>query len=156
MSKFYDELQEILGKHQPNEVEELNLDCFTEKVESFKLYHKEGLELYNGGTINGATISGGTVTSGNHTVGGIDLISGELRGYCQNAYVGKINMVNGGIRIGDSGSIFDAYIDLLYNNLINIGANKLTINGAEGQSGSFVSADGKTVTVTKGIITGIS
>ena len=47
MSKFYDELQEILGKHQPNEVEELNLDCFTEKVESFKLYHKEGLELYN-------------------------------------------------------------------------------------------------------------
>jgi hypothetical protein len=113
-------------------------------------------QAISGGTINGATISGGTVTSGNHTVGGIDLISGELRGYCQNAYVGKINMVNGGIRIGDSGSIFDAYIDLLYNNLINIGANKLTINGAEGQSGSFVSADGKTVTVTKGIITGIS
>jgi acidic leucine-rich nuclear phosphoprotein 32 family protein B len=47
MSKFYDELQEILGKHQPKEVEELNLDCFNEKVESFKLYHKEGLELYN-------------------------------------------------------------------------------------------------------------
>ena len=47
MSKFYDELQEILGKHQPKEVEELNLDCFNENVESFKLYHKEGLELYN-------------------------------------------------------------------------------------------------------------
>ena len=47
MSKFYDELQEILGKHEPKEIEELNLDGFNEKVESFKLYHKEGLELYN-------------------------------------------------------------------------------------------------------------
>ena len=47
MSKFYDELQEILGKHEPKEIEELNLDSFNEKVESLKLYHKEGLELYN-------------------------------------------------------------------------------------------------------------
>ena len=47
MSKFYDELQEILGKHEPKEIEELNIDGFNERVESFKLYHKEGLELYN-------------------------------------------------------------------------------------------------------------
>ena len=47
MSKFYDELQGVLGKHEPKEIEELNLDGFNEKVESFKLYHKEGLELYN-------------------------------------------------------------------------------------------------------------
>ena len=40
-------MQEILGKHEPKEIEELNLDGFNEKVESFKLYHKEGLELYN-------------------------------------------------------------------------------------------------------------
>ena len=47
MSKFYDELQQLLDKHQPKEIEELNLDRFKEDIKSFKPYHKEGLELYS-------------------------------------------------------------------------------------------------------------
>ena len=47
MSKFSNELQTLLGKHEPKEIEELNLDKFTDNLKSLKLYHKEGLELYN-------------------------------------------------------------------------------------------------------------
>ena len=64
-------------------------------------------------------------------------------------------MVNGGIRLGEPGSIFDSYIDLLDENCINIGAGKLKINGTECYSGSFQDKDGHTVTVVKGLITEI-
>ena len=47
MSKFGNELQTLLGKHEPKEIEELNLDKFTDNLKSLELYHKEGLELYN-------------------------------------------------------------------------------------------------------------
>ena len=47
MSKFSNELQTLLGKHEPKEIEELNLDKFTDNLKSLELYHKEGLELYN-------------------------------------------------------------------------------------------------------------
>ena len=47
MSKFFDELQELLDKHQPKEVEELNLDRFKDDIKSLQPYHKEGLELYS-------------------------------------------------------------------------------------------------------------
>ncbi len=46
MSKFSNELQNLLGKHEPKEIEELNLDKFSEKIKSLEPYHKEGLELY--------------------------------------------------------------------------------------------------------------
>ena len=47
MPKFGNELQTLLGKHEPKEIEELNLDKFTDNLKSLELYHKEGLELYN-------------------------------------------------------------------------------------------------------------
>ena len=47
MSKFDKELQILLGNHEPKEIEELNLDKFTEEIKSLEPYHKEGLELYN-------------------------------------------------------------------------------------------------------------
>ena len=47
MSNFSKELQVLLGKHEPKEIEELNLDKFTDDLNSLQLYHKEGLELYN-------------------------------------------------------------------------------------------------------------
>ena len=47
MSNFSKELQVLLGKHEPKEIEELNLDKFTDDWNSLQLYHKEGLELYN-------------------------------------------------------------------------------------------------------------
>ena len=47
MSKFAKELQILLGNHEPKEIEELNLDKFTEEIKSLEPYHKEGLELYN-------------------------------------------------------------------------------------------------------------
>ena len=47
MSKFSNELQVLLGKHEPKEIEELNLDKFTDGLKSLQLYHKEGLGLYN-------------------------------------------------------------------------------------------------------------
>ena len=47
MSNFSKELQVLLGKHEPKEIEELNLDKFTDDLKSLQLYHKEGLELYN-------------------------------------------------------------------------------------------------------------
>ena len=47
MSKFSNELQTLLGKHEPKEIEELNLDKFTDNLKSLELYHKEGLEFYN-------------------------------------------------------------------------------------------------------------
>jgi len=47
MSKFSNELQNLLGKHEPKEIEELNLDKFSDNIKSFEPYHKEGLELYN-------------------------------------------------------------------------------------------------------------
>ena len=47
MSKFSNELQNLLGKHEPKEIEELNLDKFSENIKSLEPYHKEGLELYN-------------------------------------------------------------------------------------------------------------
>ena len=47
MSNFSNELQTLLGKHEPKEIEELNLDKFTDDLNSLQLYHKEGLELYN-------------------------------------------------------------------------------------------------------------
>ena len=47
MSNFSNELQVLLGKHEPKEIEELNLDKFTDDLNSLQLYHKEGLELYN-------------------------------------------------------------------------------------------------------------
>ena len=47
MSKFSNELQTLLGRHEPKEIEELNLDKFTDNLKSLELYHKEGLELYN-------------------------------------------------------------------------------------------------------------
>ncbi len=46
MSKFSNELQNLLGKHEPKEIEELNLDKFSENIKSLEPYHKEGLELY--------------------------------------------------------------------------------------------------------------
>ena len=47
MSKFSNELQNLLGKHEPKEIEELNLDKFSENIKSLEPYHKEGLELYS-------------------------------------------------------------------------------------------------------------
>ena len=47
MSKFSDELQNLLGDHQPKEIEELCLDEFTENIKSLQPYQKEGLQLYN-------------------------------------------------------------------------------------------------------------
>ena len=47
MSNFSKELQVLFGKHEPKEIEELNLDKFTDDLNSLQLYHKEGLELYN-------------------------------------------------------------------------------------------------------------
>ena len=47
MSKFSDELQNLLGDHQPEEIEELCLDEFTENIKSLQPYQKEGLQLYN-------------------------------------------------------------------------------------------------------------
>ena len=47
MSKFAKELQILLGNHEPKEIEELNLDKFTEEIKSLEPYNKEGLELYN-------------------------------------------------------------------------------------------------------------
>ena len=47
MSNFSKELQVLLGKHEPKEIEELNLDKFTDGLKSLQLYHKEGLGLYN-------------------------------------------------------------------------------------------------------------
>ena len=47
MSKFSEDLQKLLGKHQPKEVEELNLDEFDNNIKSFDNNYKEGLELYN-------------------------------------------------------------------------------------------------------------
>ena len=44
---FADELQNLLNKHDPKEIEELNLDKFSEDIKSLKPYHKEGLKLYN-------------------------------------------------------------------------------------------------------------
>ena len=46
MSKFSNELQNLLGKHEPKEIEELNLDKFSENIKSLEPYHKEGLESY--------------------------------------------------------------------------------------------------------------
>ena len=46
MSNFSKELQVLLGKHEPKEIEELNLDKFSENIKSLEPYHKEGLELY--------------------------------------------------------------------------------------------------------------
>ena len=46
MSKFSNELINILGKHEPKEIEELILDQFSENIKSFEPYQKEGLELY--------------------------------------------------------------------------------------------------------------
>ena len=47
MSKFSNELQNLLDKHEPKEIEELNLDKFSENIKSLEPYHKEGLELYS-------------------------------------------------------------------------------------------------------------
>ena len=47
MSKFSNELQNLLGKHEPKEIEELNLDKFSDNIKSLEPYHKEGLKLYN-------------------------------------------------------------------------------------------------------------
>ena len=47
MSKFSDELQNLLGDHKPKEIEELCLDEFTENIKSLQPYQKEGLQLYN-------------------------------------------------------------------------------------------------------------
>ena len=109
----------------------------------------------SGGTISGSAISGGTVQTGGNSGSKLLLSNGELLGYYDNVQKGKINMVNGGIRLGESGSVFDSYIDLIDNNYINIGAGVLKINGTEAYSGTFKDKDGKTVTVTKGIITDV-
>lgn len=109
----------------------------------------------SGGTISGSAISGGTVQTGGNSGSKLLLSNGELLGYYDNVQKGKINMVNGGIRLGESGSVFDSYIDLIDNNYINIGAGVLKINGTEAYSGTFEDKDGKTVTVTKGIITDV-
>ena len=109
----------------------------------------------SGGTISGSAISGGTVQTGGNSGSKLLLSNGELLGYYDNVQKGKINMVNGGIRLGESGSVFDAYIDLIDNNYINIGAGTLKINGTDAYSGTFKDKDNKTVTVTKGIITDV-
>lgn len=108
-----------------------------------------------GGTISGSTISGGTVQTGGDSGSKLVLSGGEILGYYNNAQKGKINMVNGGIRLGEPGSIFDSYIDLLDENCINIGANVLKINGIAAYSGTFKDKDNRTVTVTNGLITEI-
>lgn len=108
-----------------------------------------------GGTISGSTISGGTVQTGGDSGSKLVLSGGEILGYYNNSQKGKINMVNGGIRLGEPGSIFDSYIDLLDENCINIGANVLKINGVAAYSGTFKDKDNRTVTVTNGLITEI-
>ena len=127
-------------------------------------------DTLNGGTINGQSISGGTIsgtsitggtvsgaqiTTGTNSGSKLVLESGEITGYYNNAVHGKINMVSGGIRMGESGSVFDAYIDVLDNNIINLGAGTLKINGTACVSGSFIDKNGHTVTVTQGLITDI-
>ena len=46
MSTFNEKLQELLGSHQPEEIEELVLDEFTNNIGSFNLDQKKGLEFY--------------------------------------------------------------------------------------------------------------
>ena len=46
MATFSDKLQELLGNHQPEEIEELVLDEFTNNIGSFNLDQKLGLETY--------------------------------------------------------------------------------------------------------------
>ena len=43
---FYKKLQELLGPHKPDEIEELVLDEFTSDLKSFNQDQKESLELY--------------------------------------------------------------------------------------------------------------
>ena len=46
MATFEEQLQELLGHHQPEEIEELVLDEFTNNIGSFGLDQKKGLENY--------------------------------------------------------------------------------------------------------------
>lgn len=108
-----------------------------------------------GGTVSGASISGGTVTSGTTSGSKLELSNGEIVGYYGNSQKGKINMVSGGIRLGESGSVFDSYIDVLDENGISIGAGTVQINGVTAYSGTFKDKDNHTVTVIKGIITDV-
>ena len=46
MASFDEQLQNLLGHHKPEEIEELVLDEFTKEIKFFSLVHKKGLELY--------------------------------------------------------------------------------------------------------------
>lgn len=46
MSSFSEKLQEILGSHQPEEIEDLILDEFSKDIKSFTEDQKNGLQLY--------------------------------------------------------------------------------------------------------------
>lgn len=108
-------------------------------------------------TINGANITAGNITMG--TNNGPKLVldrSGSIEGYYNGVLNGRIIMTSDGIRMGNlSGSIFDSYLDILDNNIINIGADTLRINGHNTVSGTFVDKDNRTVTVEHGLITEI-
>ncbi len=121
--------------------------CLYDKDGKESIYLNENGDAVFAGDIRGADIEGVNIRIAPNTFS--DYIALE-----NNGVEDTISLYYGGTRIGGI-RMLDAGGMEIFGEKIVIGSSKGTVSLGPGESGSFTSADGKTVTVENGVVTSI-